>query len=224
VTALVTLVCALVGVPVGMFVNVLVERVPEKQPMRPALPPRRPASAREWWVVIGTAGLYAAMGSRWGADWVLPAYLVLVASLVAIAVIDLQLYIVPNRIVYPTLAAAIPLLIGAALLDHHTGAIRSAAIGSASAWFGLLVVHLIQPRGMGFGDVRLSAILGLYLGWISVRLVLWGMLAGFLLGAVIGLGLIAFGGRGRKEAVPFAPFLAAGTLLAIYFSRQVLGA
>src|SRR5207248_10178955 len=99
-----------------------------------------------------------------------PAYLVLGASLLAISVIDLRLYIVPNRIVYPTLAAAIPLLVGAALLHHHPAAIRTAAIGSASAWFFLLVVHLIQPRGMGFGDVRLAAILGLYLGYINLRL------------------------------------------------------
>lgn len=223
VTAVVAIACAIVGVPVGMFLNVVIERVPEKEPLRAALPPRRPASTSEWLVVIGTAALFAAMGARWGNDWALPAYLLLVASLVSISVIDLRLYIVPNRIVYPTLAAAIPLLVAAALLDHHGGAIRSAAIGSAAAWFGLLVVHLIQPRGMGFGDVRLAAILGLFLGWINLRLVLWGMLAGFLLGAVIGVGLIVFGGRGRKEAVPFAPFLAAGTLLAIFFSRQMLG-
>ena len=222
-TAAVAIVCAVIGVPVGMFLNVVIERIPEKEPLRPALPPRRPASKRDWAVVAGTAALFGAMGARWGAHWALPAYLLLVASLIAISVIDLQLYIVPNRIVYPTLAAAIPLLVGAALLVHHPGAIRSAAIGSAAAWFFLLVVHLIQPRGMGFGDVRLAAILGLYLGAINLRLVLWGMLAGFMLGAVIGLGLIVFGGRGRKEAVPFAPFLAAGTLLAIYFSRQILG-
>jgi leader peptidase (prepilin peptidase)/N-methyltransferase len=224
VTAVVAIVCAATGVPVGMFLTVVIARVPEKEPLRPHLRLRRPATAQEWWVVIGTAALFAAMGARWGAAWALPAYLVLVASLIAIAVIDLQHYIVPNRIVYPTLAVAIPMLVAAALLDHHTGAIKSAAIGSAAAWFGLLVVHLIQPRGMGFGDVRLAAVLGLYLGWISVRLVLWGMLLGFVLGAVIGIGLIVFGGRGRKEAVPFAPFLAAGTLLAIFFSARALGA
>lgn len=222
-TALVTAVCAVIGIPTGMFLNVVIARVPDKEPLRPALPPRRPASAVEWWVVVGTAALFAAMGARFGADWALPAYLVLTASLLAIAVIDLKLYIVPNRIVYPTLAVSIPLLVGAALLQHHPAAIRSAAIGSLAAWFFLLVVHLIQPRGMGFGDVRLAAILGLFLGWLNLRLVLWGMLAGFMLGAVIGLGLIAFGGRGRKEAVPFAPFLAAGTLLAICLSQQILG-
>jgi len=222
-TALVAVLCGLVGVPVGLFLNVVIERVPEKQPLREGLPPGRPRAAVEWWVVAGTAALFAALGVRFGADWALPAYLVLAASLLSIAVIDLRLYIVPNRIVYPTLALSIPLLVGAALLHHHPTAIRSAAIGSIGAWFFLLVVHLIQPRGMGFGDVRLSAILGMYLGFLSVRLVLWGMLAGFMLGAVIGLGLIVFGGRGRKEAVPFAPFLAAGTILAICFSQQILG-
>lgn len=220
-TALVAVLCGVVGVPVGMFLNVVIEKIPEKESLRPWV--RSPKSAVEWWVVAGTAGLFAAVGVRFGADWALPAYLVLAASLLSISVIDLRLYIVPNRIVYPTLAVAIPLLIGAALLHHHPSAIRAAAIGSVGAWFFLLVVHLIQPRGMGFGDVRLAAILGMYLGFLSVRLVLWGMLAGFVLGAVIGIGLIVFGGRGRKEAVPFAPFLAAGTLLAICFSSQILG-
>lgn len=221
-TAVVAIICAVIGVPTGMFLNVVIERIPEKQPLREAMPPHRPVSAKEWWVVVGTVALFAAMGARWGNHWALPAYLLLVTSLLAISVIDLKLYIVPNRIVYPTLAAAIPLLVGAAVLIHDTDAIKTAAIGSAAAWFGLLVVHLIQPGGMGFGDVRLAAILGLYLGWINLRLVLWGMLAGFMLGAVVGLGLIAFGGRGRKEAVPFAPFLAAGTLLAILFSSRLL--
>lgn len=222
-TAAVAIVCALVGAASGLFLNVVIARVPEKLPLREGLPPGRPASAAEWWVVVGTAALFAALGVRFGADWALPAYLVLAASLLSIAVIDLRLYIVPNRIVYPTLAVSIPLLVGAALLHHHPAAIRTAAIGSIGAWFFLLVVHLIQPRGMGFGDVRLSAILGMYLGFLGLRLVLWGMLAGFVLGAVIGIGLIVFGGRGRKEAVPFAPFLAAGTLIAVCLSRQILG-
>lgn len=222
-TAAVAVGCALLGIPVGMFLNAVIARVPEKEPLRPALPPKAPASASEWLVVAGCAGLFAALGGRWAADWALPAYLVLAASLLSISVIDLRLYIVPNRIVYPTLAISIPLLVGAALLHHHPAAIRTAAIGSAAAWFFLLVVHLIQPRGMGFGDVRLAAILGMYLGYINLRLVLWGMMAGFVLGAVIGIGLIVFAGRDRKDAVPFAPFLAAGTLLAICFSQQILG-
>jgi leader peptidase (prepilin peptidase)/N-methyltransferase len=222
-TAAVTAACAVLGLVVGAVLNVVVERVPEKVAVRPLLPRARPASRRDWLVVGATAVLFGAVGARFGADWVLPAYLVLAASLLAISVIDLIHYIVPNRIVYPTLAVAIPLLVGAALLDHHADSIRTAAIGSVAAWMGLLVVHLIQPRGMGFGDVRLSAILGLYLGWINLRLVLWGMLAGFVLGAVIGLGLIAFGGRGRKDPVPFAPFLAAGTTLVVLFSARLLG-
>jgi len=118
-TALVAVLCGLVGVPVGLFLNVVIERVPEKQPLREGLPPGRPRAAVEWWVVAGTAALFAALGVRFGADWALPAYLVLAASLLSIAVIDLRLYIVPNRIVYPTLALSIPLLVGVALLHHQ---------------------------------------------------------------------------------------------------------
>jgi leader peptidase (prepilin peptidase)/N-methyltransferase len=88
-------------------------------------------------------------------------------------------------------------------------------IGAAAAWFALLVIHLISPGGMGFGDVRLSFLLGLFLGWLSYGHVVTGLFLGFLLGAVVGLLLVAVRLRSRTDHVPFGPFLAAGTALAI---------
>jgi leader peptidase (prepilin peptidase)/N-methyltransferase len=251
VTAFVAVVCGVLGLAVGSFLNVVIHRVPEKQSVvrprsrcpqcgtelanRDNIPVvswlllrgrcrtcGAPISARYPLVEVGTAVLFAAAGVRFGASWELPAYLLLFASLLAISAIDLERYIIPNRIVYPTLFAAVPLLVAAALLEGDGFRIRDAAIGAAGAWVALLVVHLIQPRGMGFGDVRLAAVLGLYLGWIDLTLVLLGLMLGFLLGAVVGLGLVVTRVRGRKDAVPFGPFLAAGAVLAILFSRQLL--
>jgi leader peptidase (prepilin peptidase)/N-methyltransferase len=250
-TAFVAVVCGVLGLAVGSFLNVVIHRVPAKQSVvRPRsrcpkceteLAARdnipvvswlllrgkcrtcgEPISPRYPLVEVATAALFAAVGVRFGASWELPAYLLLFAALLAISVIDLEHYIVPNRIVYPTLFVSIPLLVGAALLEHEPRRIRDAAIGSVAAWLALLIVHLIQPRGMGFGDVRLAAVLGLYLGWLDLQLVLLGMLIGFLLGAVVGLLLVATRIRGRRDALPFAPFLAAGAALAILFSRQLL--
>src|SRR5438445_210225 len=81
--------------------------------------------------------------------------------------------------------------------------------GAAVAWTLLLLVHLISPRGMGFGDVRLSFILGLYLGWLGAGHVALGLFLGFLLGSVAGIALVIVRRRSRKEAIPFGPFLAA---------------
>ncbi len=75
---------------------------------------------------------------------------------------------------------------------------------------------------MGFGDVKLSFSLGVALGWISWGSVFLGLFLGFLLGAVIGVLLIATRVRSRRDHVPFGPFLAAGTVLAIPFGQPLL--
>jgi leader peptidase (prepilin peptidase)/N-methyltransferase len=250
-TAFVAVVCAVLGLSVGSFLNVVIHRLPAKESVvRPRsrcpqcgteLASRdnipvvswlllrgkcrtcgAPISARYPLVEMLTAALFAAVGVRFADSWALPAYLLLVASLIAITFIDLEHYIIPNRIVYPTLFAGGALLVGAALLEGESDRITHAAIGGFAAWFALLVVHFIQPRGMGFGDVRLSAVLGMYLGWIDVELVLLGMLLGFLLGAVVGLALVATKVRGRKDAVPFGPFLATGAIIAILASDPIV--
>jgi leader peptidase (prepilin peptidase)/N-methyltransferase len=250
-TASVAVVCGVFGLAVGSFLNVVIHRVPAKQSVvkprsrcpqcgtelanRDNIPVvswlllrgkcrtcETPISVRYPLVELGTATLFVAAGVRFGAGWELPAYLLLFASLLAISAIDLELYIIPNRIVYPTFFAAAPLLTAAALINGEPRHLRSAAIGAAAAFLALFVVHVIQPRGMGFGDVRLAAVLGLYLGYIDLKLVLLGMLIGFLLGAVVGIFLVATRIRSRKDAVPFGPFLAAGAILAILFSNQLL--
>ncbi len=97
------------------------------------------------------------------------------------------------------------------------GVVTTALLGAALAWVLLLVVHLVQPAGMGFGDVRLSFVLGLFLGWLDLRLVLIGLFLGFLLGSVLGVLLVLLRLRGRRDHIPFGPFLAAGAALAVFF-------
>ena len=249
-TVFVAVACGIFGLAFGSFLNVVIYRVPAKQSVvRPPsrcprceteIAPRdnipvlswlllrgkcrhcgEPISGRYPLVELATAALFVAGGIRFADSWALPAYLLLFASHLAISVIDLDHYIIPNRLVYPTLFAGAVLLVGAALAEGEPSRIRDAAIGGFGAWFALLVVHFIQPRGMGFGDVRLSAVLGMFLGWIDLELVLLGMLLGFLLGAVLGILLVVTGVRGRKDAVPFGPFLAAGAVIAILASESL---
>ncbi|MBV8388135.1 MAG: prepilin peptidase, partial [Acidimicrobiia bacterium] len=82
---------------------------------------------------------------------------------------------------------------------------------------------LISPRGMGFGDVRLSFLLGLFLGWLDLRHVFLGVFVGFLLGSIVGLVLMALRRRGRRDHIPFGPFLAAGAVIAVLFGTSILG-
>jgi leader peptidase (prepilin peptidase)/N-methyltransferase len=251
VTAIVAVVCGVLGLAVGSFLNVVIYRVPRKEsvvrprsrcpncgtqlaekdniPVASWLILRgrcrtcgEPISARYPLVELATAGLFAAVGIRFGADWAVPAFLVFFASLLAISLIDLEHYIIPNRIVYPTLLAGFALLVVAAAAEHDWKALERAVIGAALFWGILLVIHLVQPRGMGFGDVRLAAVLGLFLGWLGLSYVGLGFFLGFLLGAVVGLALLVLRRRGRKDHIPFGPFLAAGAVVAVLAGSPIL--
>jgi leader peptidase (prepilin peptidase)/N-methyltransferase len=252
-TVLLGILCGVVGLCVGSFVNVVVHRVPRKESIvrprshcpscdvelsnRDNVPVLSwlllkgrcrscdaPISVRYPLVELATAALFVAGAVRFGADWVLPAYLVFFASLLAISVIDLERYIIPNRIVYPTIFVSLPLLALAAAAQDEWTNFGHAVLGATSAFVLLLVVHLASPRGMGFGDVRLSFILGLFLGWLDpwVGHVFLGLFLGFLLGSVTGLVLIAMRRRDRKDHIPFGPFLAAGAVLSVLVGNPII--
>ena len=100
----------------------------------------------------------------------------------------------------------------AALVDGDGDDLVRALLAGAVAFVAFCALHLAVPSGMGFGDVKLSFVLGVAMGWLGWAEMFAGFFVGFLSGAVIGLGLIATGLRSRREALPFGPFLAAGTL------------
>jgi leader peptidase (prepilin peptidase)/N-methyltransferase len=129
--------------------------------------------------------------------------LVLVAILVPVTLIDFEHRIIPNKIMLPSAVAAIAL--GLAL--KPSGVPEQLIAGAAAGGF-LLVFALAYPRGLGMGDVKLTAVMGLYLG----REVGVALLVGLLAGAVIGVAVMARLGvaQGRKTAMPFGPFLALG--------------
>ena len=250
-TAFLAATCALLGLAVGSFLNVVIHRVPRKESVvKPRsrcpgcgteLAARDNVPVASWILLKGrcrtcgeaisarypvveltTAALFAAAAVRLGADWALPAFLVVVAGLVAISFVDLELFIVPNRILYPTLFLAAPLFLAAAALDGRWTDARTAAIGGVVGWALLLLIHLVSPAGMGFGDVRLAGLIGMALGWLSVGHLFVGLFLAFLLAAVVGVALIATGVKGRKDKVPFGPFLAGGAMLALLFGSPIL--
>jgi leader peptidase (prepilin peptidase)/N-methyltransferase len=167
--------------------------------------------------------IWGVIGYRFVGSWALPAYLVLAAALLALSVIDLEHYLLPNRIVFPLAGAGVVSLAIVALVEGSGSDFVRALLGGAAAFGALLALHLISPRGMGLGDVKLAFVLVLYLGWLGWGEVFLGLFLGFLLGAVVGVILIAAKLRSRRDHVPFGPFLAAGTLIAIIWGPAILG-
>ncbi len=141
--------------------------------------------------------------------------LVLVGTLVPIALIDFDRRIIPNRITLPAAVAAV----GIGLALKPAGVPEQLISGAAAGGF-LLVFALAYPRGMGMGDVKLAAVLGLFLG----REVAVAILAGVLAGALVGGAIMARVGvqEGRKTAVPFGPFLALGGIIALLAGSPIV--
>ncbi|GAC1317294.1 MAG: A24 family peptidase [Acidimicrobiales bacterium] len=244
-TALIALGCGVVGLVAGTFLNVVIDRVPARGAVLPPYPHcrscgapapswlggigrcrrcRLPLGARYGLVEAASAALLAAAGLRFAHSPALPAFCVFFASLLAITVIDLDHFIIPNRVIYPTLAATIPLLLVAAAVGDDWGKARTAAIGGVGGFFALFVVHTISPRGMGFGDVRLAGVIGMMLGWLGLGYVALALFLSFLLASVVGIFLLATRIRGRKDAVPFGPFMAAGAVVAALWGSRLLDA
>jgi leader peptidase (prepilin peptidase) / N-methyltransferase len=181
-----------------------------------------PISVRYPLVEAACGALFGLVALRFGPSSELPAYLVLTAALLAISLIDLEHFIVPDRITGPLTVSGIALLGLAAAVDGGGGRFGRALLGGLVFFGFLLVINLINPRGMGMGDVKLSFCLGLFLGWLGWGQVFLGAFLAFLLGALVGILLIASGVKGRKDHVPFGPFLALGTLITILVGSPIL--
>jgi leader peptidase (prepilin peptidase)/N-methyltransferase len=136
------------------------------------------------------------------------------AMLIAVADIDLEHRIVPNRILAPMAVWAVAV---SAVVQPEK--LPELLIAGAAAFTFLLVAALIHPAGMGMGDVKLVGVMGLYLG-LSVAPA---MLIAFLTGSIVGIAMMLRGGAdARKKGVPFAPFLALGGLVALVAGPELI--
>src|SRR5262249_54181065 len=122
----------------------------------------------------------------------------------------------------PLAIATLALLAVAAVGDSAWRAFGRALLGGGGALVALGGLHLLSPRSMGFGDVELAFVLGLVLRWLGWGARVLGLFCGFLAGAVVGLALIVVRHRGRKDHLPFGPFLAFGTLVVLLWGDVML--
>ena len=243
--------CGFLGLIIGSFLNVVIYRVPlhlsivsprsscpschtpilerDNIPVlswlllgRKCRTCRAPISARYPLVELGCAGLFAGVAAREGFNWDVPALLIFVAGLLALASIDLERLILPKSIVYATLL----LLAAALLLDagvtHQWHRLLIAVLCALSWFVAFFSLNFLSPRYLGFGDVRLSLVLGLALGWLGIRYVILGFFAANFIGAVVGVTLIALKKMSRNQPIPFGVFLSIGAALAIYAGPELL--
>jgi len=173
-----------------------------------SISPRYPA------VELLTAASFAAVVAVRGFDEGLVLELPFVACLIALAGIDLDHKLLPNKIVYPM---AVYGLVATALVD--TGDLVEHLIAGAAAFTFMFAALVAYPRGMGMGDVKLAGAMGLYLGLSVVP----AMLTAFLTGTIVGLGIMAReGAQARKKAVPFGVFLAIGGLVGVLAGPELI--
>ncbi len=249
-TAAVIVICGLLGLAVGSFLNVVIYRVPRGLSIvapRSACPDcGTPISNRDnvpvvsWLLLHGrcrncgkpiamryplvealTAALFAGVAARFGATWPLPAYLVLMAGLLALAYIDVEARKLPRVIVNVVFVLVAALLFGASAATGHWRALLVALAGSA-AWFALFfVINRVDESLLGFGDVRLVVLLGFALGWLGVVPLLLGFFGANVLGLAFALFLIARRTWKWNAKIPYGTFLAAGTAIAVFAGPSI---
>lgn len=239
-TAAVAVVLAgLLGLGIGQLINRMAGRFPwpaQKRSWRagsdrprdggapaPQLHDRRGVALRVPVVELGTALLFVLAALRFGFSWELPAFLFLAAAGVLLAVIDLQHHLLPNRVLVPSFGIGAALLMVAALLDGTWDALLRAGLGALVLFVGYLVLALISPRGLGMGDVKLAALVGLHLGWIGWSTLVAGALAGFVIQASLALVLLTGRRIGLRGELPFGPAMLLGAAVAIGWSPALLG-
>jgi leader peptidase (prepilin peptidase) / N-methyltransferase len=248
-TAVRAIFAVLLGLAMGSFVTVLVHRIPRKESIvapRSRCPvcgaeirPRDNIPVLSYVLLMGrcrgcgakispeypllelaTAGLFAGAALRFDSTYTALMMALFFMVLLAVAVIDVSHKIVPNRIVYPSLVGfAVLVAIGSVVGDHFH--LAGAGLGFLAYGGVLFLVAMVSPGGMGMGDVKLAALIGLVLGALGFRYVAVAAGVGILAGGIGALALLLFAHASRKKAIPFGPYLAAGAVVAAFLGPKI---
>jgi leader peptidase (prepilin peptidase)/N-methyltransferase len=236
--------CALYGLLVGQLVPALIARVPEPAPEEPseedvsplddetAEPPPMPEDPKElyadmarirglrWKAALATSVVAGLLGAAVGWSPALTFLLYLAPVGVALAVIDWRTRLLPTKVIAPSYLVVAVLAAVAAWVEGDRDALVTAGLGWLVAGGTFFLMWFIYPRGMGYGDVRLSGVLGIALGYLGWSELLVGVYAGFILGGFGGLLLSALRLVDRK-AYPFGPFMLVGAVVGVLLGPYV---
>ncbi len=175
-----------------------------------------------WKCALASAVSAAAIGLALGWSWSLLVVLPLVPVGVALAVIDWRTRLLPTRLIAPTYAMTLVTILVAWLADGRDLAdLQRTALGWLIYGGMFFLLWFVYPRGLGYGDVRLSGVLGLALGWVGWSELLLGIWNGLLLGGIIG-GVLAM--VTRRRDYPFGPFMLVGALSGVVLGQRVMSA
>jgi len=217
-------VVGLFGFAVGSLVDLVVTRVPARV-VAPVFPVRFRLVefstavafvAVTAWILLGDVPAGGPATDLAVSDWVaaslvLVAFLYLAAVSIALVLIDIDVHRLPNAIVMPSYPVGLALLGGAAALRGDGAAVARMLIGGGVLYLFYVMLRLIQPRGMGGGDVKLAGVLGMYLGWVGWVPLIVGALSAFMIGGLVSVVLMAAGRAHRRTAIAFGPFMLVGS-------------
>lgn len=173
------------------------------------------------WFAVVSGLLGAVVGAYAGWSWPLLWLVYLVPVGVTLATVDWRTMLLPTRLIYPSYVVVGALMVVATLAEGDTADLRRAGWGFLVAGFVYWLLWRIQSRWMGFGDVRLSGLLGAVLGWAGWPETAVGLYLPFLLGGVIA-GLLMLLRVIDRKAYPFGPFMLAGALLGLLIGPAVM--
>jgi len=253
-----TLLVFLLGACIGSFLNVCIHRIPREESIvhpRSHCPScsqliawydnlpmlsyfllrgrcrhcRAVISPRYALVEMLTAVLFLAVWNVYGWDARTPVYLVMVGGLLLGTFVDLEHYIIPDRVSLGGMATGLLFSALVPALHQETApgpALLSSVIGLAAGAGSLFIVGelgrlVLKKDAMGLGDVKLLGGIGAYLGWTGV---LFTVLVSSLIGSVVGIALILCGKREWQGRLPYGPFLAVGALAWIFGGRELWAA
>lgn len=202
----------------GLGVPALISRIPEPASAAADDPPRyAPVAARPglaWRAALVSAAAGGLVGASLGLAWPLVYLLPLVPVAVALGVVDLHTHLLPTRVIWPTLGATALLAVVAALLDGDGDALVRAAVSGLVVFGCFHALWWVYPAGMGYGDVRLSALVGFALGYLGWAELVVGVYGAFLVFALLGVvrALVRRDRGALRTPLPFGPFLLVGAL------------
>jgi len=218
--------CAALGLLLGPFLAGLTVRIPADEPVLTADGWRggEASRARRVWVTVTAAVVLGAVGVGVGAEAALPAFLWLGAVGLTLAAIDIDCHRLPDRLTLPSYPVGVLLLGIAALVQHRPGALGRALLAATAVAGVFLLLAVASPRSLGLGDVKLAGLLALHLGFLGWGELVLGLFAGFVVGAVVAVALLARRRAGWRSDVAFGPSLLAGALAAVVAGRPLVDA
>jgi leader peptidase (prepilin peptidase) / N-methyltransferase len=222
--------CAAFGLVSGFFVPRLIAAIPEPEPepqteLQPEGEPVKEPEPKELyadiarlprlalWASLASGAAAAIVGGSLGWVWALPWLLVLCPVGVALAVIDWRTHLLPTKVIAPLYGVVLLLIVVAALAVREPAVLVAAVIGWAIYGLFFFTLWFFSRGSMGYGDVRLSGVLGLALGATGLEYFIVGMTGGALLGAVASV--VTWTVKGRKAEFAYGPYMLLGVLVAV---------